>query len=57
MNPMIIPSHLIMQAIKIVKRYKYLGAIFSSGSPLFNEHIDSILFSALNASFSGFKIL
>ena len=31
------------QTIVIVIRYKYLGAIFSSGSPLFNEHIDGIL--------------
>ena len=43
------------QIIEIVKGYTYLGAIFSSGSLLFNEHLDDILSSALKASFQVLK--
>ena len=36
-------------------KYKYLGAIFSSESCLFNKHLDGSLSSALKASFKVLK--
>ena len=48
--------HFNHQVIEVTKQYKYLGAIFSSESCLFNKHLDGSLSSALKASLST-KIL
>ena len=47
--------HFNHQVIEVTKQYKYLGAIFSSESCLFNKHLDGSLSSALKASFKVLK--
>jgi hypothetical protein len=37
--------------IEIVKKYKYVGTIFSSHGPLFNDHVASSLASSSKALF------